>query len=74
MPTNGDEGNRFRTIGLAITIPMMLGASVLVGTFIGFYLDRWLGTSPWLLLLFLVLGIVTGIREMLAIIRRMSQK
>ena len=30
------------------------------GAFIGWLLDGWLGTQPWMLIVFLMLGIITG--------------
>jgi ATP synthase protein I len=63
-----------RNIGLGVTIPTTLAASVVVGCVIGLYLDKWLGTGPWMLLLFLVLGIAAGIRQMLLILRKMEDK
>ncbi len=41
-------------VGLTLVICTMLG---FVG---GHYLDRWLGTSPWLMLVGLLLGIAAG--------------
>ena len=37
------------------------------GAVIGFVLDRWLGTKPWLLLVLLVLGFGVGIRNVVRI-------
>lgn len=37
--------------------------AVLVSTLIGFFLDRWLGTKPWLMILFLLLGFAAGLRR-----------
>lgn len=37
-----------------------IAANTIVGAAIGFMLDRWLGTGPWLFLLFLMLGIAAG--------------
>ncbi|GAB6038157.1 hypothetical protein JCM15519_27160 [Fundidesulfovibrio butyratiphilus] len=39
-------------------------ASTLVGLAIGYYLDKWLGTSPWMLIAWLLFGIVAGFRSM----------
>jgi ATP synthase protein I len=36
-------------------------SALIVGVAIGFFLDRWLGTWPWLFLLFFVLGSVAGV-------------
>ena len=37
--------------------------AVLVSAFIGWLLDRWLGTKPWLMILFLLLGFAAGLRR-----------
>jgi ATP synthase protein I len=39
---------------------MELVTSIIAGTLIGYGLDRWLGTKPWMLILFLFLGVGTG--------------
>ncbi|HEU4660131.1 MAG TPA: AtpZ/AtpI family protein [Pseudolabrys sp.] len=38
-----------------------LVAGVLVGAFIGWLLDRWLGISPWGLIVFVLLGFAAGV-------------
>jgi ATP synthase protein I len=38
-----------------------LVAGVLVGALIGWLLDRWLGLSPWGLIVFLLLGFAAGV-------------
>jgi ATP synthase protein I len=44
--------------GMRIAVELM--AAIAVGTVIGILLDRWLGTAPWLLLLFFVVGAAAG--------------
>jgi len=41
----------------------LIGAIVLLGG-VGYGLDRWLGTSPWLLLGGLLLGLIVGFYEL----------
>lgn len=38
-----------------------LVAGVVVGALIGWLIDRWLGTSPWGLIVFLLLGFAAGV-------------
>ena len=38
-------------------------AATLIGLAMGYYLDKWLGTAPWLTLVFLMFGIVSGFRN-----------
>jgi ATP synthase protein I len=43
-----------RLVGITFVVPTVIG---LVG---GYWLDRWLGTAPWLAMIGLGLGIVAG--------------
>lgn len=45
------------------TIGIQLVASTFIGLAMGYYLDEWLGTDPWLLIVFLILGIIAGFRN-----------
>jgi ATP synthase protein I len=51
-------GNAF---GAAWRIGLELVSALVVGVAIGYMLDRWLGTKPWLLILFFVLGSAAGL-------------
>lgn len=46
--------------GMRISLEMV--ASLIVGGGMGWLLDWWLGTRPWLLIVFLLLGIAAGVR------------
>ena len=48
-------------IGQALRLSTEMAAALVVGAVIGWNLDSWLGTKPWLLLLFLVLGLAAGL-------------
>ncbi len=50
-------------LGVAWRISIELAVAIGVCGAIGFGLDRWLGTAPWLMLVFLVLGFAAGIRN-----------
>lgn len=59
-----------RSAGMLLAIPTLLIVSPLVGFFIGSWLDRRFGTSPWLVLIGLVLGFAAAGRETTKIYRR----
>lgn len=63
-----------RTIGLAATIGAMLVAPVVVGIFIGMWLDQRFHTAPTWTVLFLLLGIVAGFVQMIRILQRIEQE
>lgn len=45
---------------LAMRVMAEFVAGVIVGALLGWQLDKWLNTSPWLLIVFLLLGTVAG--------------
>ena len=49
-----------------------MGAAVAIGLGIGYLLDRWLGTKPWLLLVFVLFGVAAGFKGMFDAARRVT--
>ena len=60
----------FKQLMQASTIGINLVLSTFVGLAIGYGLDSLFHTSPWLTLIFLILGIIAGFRELLRIAGR----
>ncbi len=52
--------DRGEGIGLALRVGTELVAGVGVGAGIGWLLDYWLGTKPWLMIVFFLLGSAAG--------------
>lgn len=52
----------FRSLAQFSQIGVTMAASVMVGVLLGKYLDRLFGTTPWLLLIFSLLGAGAAIR------------
>ena len=46
--------------GIALRIATEFVVAVIVGGAIGWYLDDWLGTKPWLMVVFFFLGVGAG--------------
>ena len=55
------EKNPPSSIGTAFKMSTELVSAVVVGTIIGFILDKTFGTKPWLILIFFFVGVITGI-------------
>ena len=64
------ENPQTSNIGQAFKLSTELVAAVLVGTIIGFILDNWFDTKPWLIIIFFFLGAAAG---MLNVIRTANQ-
>ena len=52
------------------SIALILPSSIAVGLFMGYLLDKWLGTAPWLLLTFTILGIISGLLSLFRAIKK----
>ncbi len=52
------------------SVGLELGLAVAIGLLIGIYLDKWAGTSPWLMLVFLCYGLIAGFRAVIRAVRR----
>ena len=71
----GDGGGRGTSgLGLAFRIGTELVAGVAVGLGIGWGLDRWLGTGPWLMVVFFFLGSAAGILNVWRTMERMARQ
>jgi F0F1-type ATP synthase assembly protein I len=66
----GKQANLWAQIGLYTSLGFILPAGALVGCVGGWYLDRWLHTSPLLTVLLGFLGAAAGFIEVLRILGR----
>jgi len=53
-----------KDLGFLSTVGLAMAFSIALGALGGFYLDRWLGTRPWLFFLFLGFGIAAAFRNL----------
>ena len=68
--SDGPRRPDIRRLAELSSIAMILPASIAVGLFMGYLLDRWLGTEPWLLLILTVLGIVSGLLSLFRALKK----
>jgi ATP synthase protein I len=72
---DADQGSGASGRGMAYGMRMAaeLVSAIIVGGLIGYALDWWLGTKPWLFLLFFVLGFAGGVLNVLRAYERMQK-
>ena len=61
-------------IGSAFKLGTELIAAVGVGTIIGFILDSWFDTKPWLIIVFFFFGMAAGILNVIRTANRMQKE
>jgi ATP synthase protein I len=61
------------SIGTAFKLSTELVSAVVVGTIIGFILDKTFGTKPWLILIFFFVGVIAGIINVIRTAKKMQK-
>ena len=69
-----DAEMRGRGMAYGMRMAAELVAAVIVGGLIGYALDSWLGSKPWLFLLFFVLGFAAGVLNVVRSYERMQKE
>ena len=60
MPIPG-AGSGTGAMGVGLRVGIELVSALAVAVLIGYGLDRWLGTRPWLMIVFILLGGAAGV-------------
>ncbi|MBN2808289.1 MAG: AtpZ/AtpI family protein [Deltaproteobacteria bacterium] len=63
-----DQVSRYSSVGLE------LGLSVAIGVIAGYYLDGWLGTSPWLTIFLLLCGVAAGFKRIYLALKSLERE
>jgi ATP synthase protein I len=69
-----DSKKRGSFMGSAFKLGTELVAAVAVGTIIGFILDSWFDTKPWLIIIFFFLGAASGMLNVIRTANRMQKE
>ncbi|MBL4893363.1 MAG: AtpZ/AtpI family protein [Emcibacter sp.] len=70
----GESGvNESHAYGMAMRLVAELVSGLIVGMVIGWFLDKALGTKPWLLIVFIFLGLGAGIFNVLRAAKQIEE-
>jgi ATP synthase protein I len=67
------KNNSSSMLGIAFKMSTELVAAVVVGTIIGFILDKTFGTKPWLIIIFFFVGVIAGILNVIRSAKNMQK-
>ncbi|MBI3752983.1 MAG: AtpZ/AtpI family protein [Deltaproteobacteria bacterium] len=67
-----EENNNglFKKLVWLSSLGISMVAATFVGLYIGVYLDDKFSTKPWLTILFLIIGIIAGFRNIYTLVKR----
>lgn len=60
---SSDKQSLFDALGRASVMGLHMVSGIIVGCLLGYWLDKWLGTSPWCAGAGLIVGIAAGFRN-----------
>ena len=73
-PLENSNEKRGSFLGNAFKLGTELVAAVAVGTIIGFILDSWFDTKPWLIIIFFFLGAAAGMLNVIRAANKMQKE
>ena len=68
-----NNNNQSASLGMALKLSTEMIAAVLVGTIIGFILDSWFDSKPWLIIIFFFVGVAAGITNVVRTAKLMQK-
>tara|TARA_B100001179_G_scaffold197525_1_gene156595 strand:- start:119 stop:406 length:288 start_codon:yes stop_codon:yes gene_type:complete len=68
-----NDNNQPSSLGMALKLSTEMVAAVLVGTIIGFILDSWFDSKPWLIIIFFFVGVAAGITNVIRTAKLMQK-
>ncbi len=72
VKTSENIEKRGNSIGLAFRLSTEIVSGIVVGSIMGWSLDKWLGSQPWFFLVFFILGIAAGIINVIKTAKNMN--
>jgi len=64
---------RFRQVALLTGIPLALVVGPVCGYFVGHFIDQRFATDPWFMVFFVVIGAISGVREMILLMKKAAK-
>ena len=69
-----DTRKALRLVGFASTLGLTIVIATFIGLALGLWLDRVFNTSPWLTVIFLIVGIIAGFRNFYLFMSRRAKE
>jgi len=63
----------YRRLADATSLALTLPSGIAIGMFFGYWLDKWLKTDPWMIIIWTLLGIASGLISLLRGLKKFSR-
>ena len=68
-----NDGSEQSKLTLTLTVITLFSSNILGGILVGYLLDRWLGTDPWMIITGITLGLISAIIGLVRILNRLNR-
>jgi ATP synthase protein I len=72
MNGKSDPPEMMKKFGMAMALGTAFFSYIVAGGVVGYFLDQWLGTSPWMLIIFFLIGVGGAIYNVFKIAARLD--
>ncbi|HLF48800.1 MAG TPA: AtpZ/AtpI family protein [Methylomirabilota bacterium] len=69
-----DEPSPWQSLGMLASVGITFVVATAGATIGGYFVDRWLGTTPWFTLIGIGVGVAAGFRDLFRSIKRAEQQ
>jgi len=66
-------GSEQSKLALTLIVLTLFSSNILGGILVGYFLDRWLNTGPWMVITGIVLGLTSAIIGMVRVLNRLGR-
>ncbi len=67
-----DESEQSR-LALVYTVVALFSSNILGGIIVGYLLDRWMDTGPWMIVTGVILGLISAIIGLVRVLNRLNR-
>ena len=60
-------------LALTLTVVTLFSSNIIGGIIVGYLLDRWLNTGPWMVITGIVLGLTSAVIGLVRILNRLNR-
>jgi ATP synthase protein I len=68
-----NDGSEQSKLALALTVVTLFSSNILGGILVGYLLDRWLDTGPWMVITGIILGLTSALIGLVRVLNRLSR-
>jgi F0F1-type ATP synthase assembly protein I len=67
------DGSQQSKLAQTLTVVTLFSSNILGGLLVGYLLDRWFNTGPWMVITGVILGLISAIIGLIRVLNRLNR-